>query len=186
MNRATIGPVTMAWVTHGDLSAEQARVSGRALLTALVSERAGIPADAVVISATCADCGGAHGRPVVEHPPDLYASVAHCAEGTVAAIAAVRVGVDVELTAGNPERLHAIDQVAGAGADPLLRWTRAEAVLKADGRGLRVDPQAIHFGSERASLGETGYRLMSFTSQPGWVVSVAIADGPAAGREAAS
>ena len=31
------------------------------------------------------------------------------------------------------------------GSDPLQHWTRIEAVLKADGRGLRIDPAAIGF-----------------------------------------
>ena len=34
---------------------------------------------------------------------------------------------------------------AGAERDVLQRWTRVEAVLKADGRGLRVDPREVSF-----------------------------------------
>ena len=43
--------------------------------------------------------------------------------------------------------------------DPLLRWTAIEATLKADGRGLRVDPSAVRLGNRRADLDGVRYRL---------------------------
>ncbi|MFM9878671.1 MAG: hypothetical protein ACKVOG_12615, partial [Rhodoglobus sp.] len=90
-------------------------------------------------------------------------------------VGAIPVGLDVELAAGNPVRLAAIEDVAGASPDPLRHWTRIEAVLKADGRGLRVDPREVSVTNDTAQLGDDQYLLFAPQLEPGWVVSVAVA-----------
>ncbi len=125
-------------------------VAGRSLLRAVVAELVGIPVETVAIEARCPDCGGAHGRPRLSAPAALaevvHVSLTHAAGWSFAA-ASLRgtVGIDAEPRAGDPDRLRAIEQLTGAAAtsDPLRHWTRVEAALKADGRGLRVDPAAV-------------------------------------------
>ncbi len=125
-------------------------LAGRRLLRELVSTVAAVDAAEVVVEARCPFCGGPHGRPAVIAPPSatsLQLGLSHTA-GAVVAVAAWdhAVGVDVERAdaVAAPERDRAIATVAGAsGDDPLAHWTRVEAVLKADGRGLRVDPRTV-------------------------------------------
>jgi len=69
-----------------------------------------------------------------------------------------RLGVDIEVLfsarhgAGSGDALQRVRDVAtvlgvdaGDERDVLQRWVRVEAVLKADGRGLRVDPREVYF-----------------------------------------
>lgn len=119
-------------------------VDGHAMLRELVAELAAVPADDVRIAARCPDCGGEHGRPVVMAPDaatGVHVSLAHAGGVTVAAArAGGSVGVDAE-----PSTAAGTASTAGTGAGDLRQWTRIEAVLKADGRGLRVDPAAVAF-----------------------------------------
>jgi 4'-phosphopantetheinyl transferase len=110
------------------------------------------------VRARCPDCSLDHGRPTLfgdaDAPSRVQVSVAHSGLVTVAAAALdCAVGVDVEHQP-SAERLAAITMVASSGAavgaargaaraDPLLHWLRIEAVVKADGRGLRVDPRDV-------------------------------------------
>jgi 4'-phosphopantetheinyl transferase len=124
------------------------RASAHALLRLVLSELTGAEPAAHRFSLHCAACGGAHGKPVLEHP-SLHVSLT--ATGPVVAVAisgAGPVGVDAEQ----------LDRVAFAGfADVALgpgerardaaararAWTRKEAVLKAAGVGLTVDPREV-------------------------------------------
>lgn len=131
------------------------RAVGRELMLELAHEllaRQSLPADAsLLIAAPCPDCALDHGRPVILGDSDaatrLRVSAAHSGPVTVAAAALDRdVGVDVEHrpTTERLEAIVALTSTASALADPLLHWLRVEAVLKADGRGLRVDPRDVH------------------------------------------
>lgn len=63
---------------------------------------------------------------------------------SVAAVAASPIGVDAESRATDAARIAAITSVTGTvDPDPLRHWTRVEAVLKADGRGLTIDPSLV-------------------------------------------
>lgn len=142
-------------VQHADLQS-----AARACLRRLVARLAGVPEAGVRIEARCPDCGGPHGRPVVMAPPgarDVSVSLAYAGLSLVAAAASGRpIGVDAELRDQGPQtdaRSQAIRILApGSGDDPLRHWTRIEAVLKADGRGLRVDPRAVVFERRAAGL----------------------------------
>lgn len=125
-----------------------------ALLRALAAARLGTTPDAVRLGrAPCPACGAPHGRPVLLDAPDLHVSVA-TAGGVGAAAVSVDgpVGIDVEaLTgtafAGFPDvALHPRERAGPAAASPAGRartWVRKEAVLKAAGVGLLVEPSSV-------------------------------------------
>ncbi|KQP97498.1 MULTISPECIES: 4'-phosphopantetheinyl transferase family protein [unclassified Rathayibacter] len=172
-------------------------VFGRVLLRMLAAElTAGDPA-AISVVACCASCGGPHGRPALEGPDEALAglsvSIAHCAGAVVVAVStAGTVGVDIEPVDGPADRGAHITRVAGApfsmGAmrpsDPILHWTRVEAALKADGRGLELDPRRVRIHESRltaeARIDEARYRLAEPQLDPAFRVSVAL--GPVEGR----
>jgi 4'-phosphopantetheinyl transferase len=133
----------------------------------------------VVVEAFCPDCGGPHGRPVIANSR-LEVSLAHSATAVVVAMQwDTPVGIDIEPAAQRAETLQAIRALAGEGST--RRWTQVEAILKADGRGLRVDPAQVSI--ERVGdtlLGRvadrpTRYRLSDVTLDPALQVSVAVA-----------
>ncbi|WP_228503588.1 4-phosphopantetheinyl transferase [Clavibacter phaseoli] len=146
--------------------------AGRAALRALAAEIVGAdPAD-VTVRARCATCGGDHGRPVLGGSralDALHASVAHAGAAVVVAVSADGpIGIDAE-----PR-----DREAPPGTT-LAGWVRVEAVLKADGRGLRVEPSLVHF--EDDGHGTVGwiddeparYRVVDADLGPGLVTAVA-------------
>jgi 4'-phosphopantetheinyl transferase len=124
------------------------RDAGRALLRELAAAELGVaPADAPLVQ-RCPDCGGPHGRPVIAGS-ELRVSLSRCPLGTVSVAAWGRaIGVDVEPRELPAERVDAIRAVAGG--DGVAHWTAVEAVLKADGRGLRVDPRLVRIEGDVA------------------------------------
>jgi 4'-phosphopantetheinyl transferase len=124
--------------------------SGRPLLRELVAELTGVDAGSVRIEARCPDCGGPHGRPVVMAPDAarrIHVSLSHVGSTLVAAASVDRsVGVDAEPADALADRSRAAsirNALGRTDGDALLLWTAVEAVLKADGRGLRVDPRTV-------------------------------------------
>ena len=146
--------------------------AGRDALRALAADVVGAdPAD-VTVRARCATCGGPHGRPVLGGSralDGLHASVAHAGDAVVVAVSAGgRIGIDAE--------------PRGREAPPgttLAEWVRIEAVLKADGRGLRVYPSLVRFaGDAHGSVawidGEPArYRVVDAELGSGLVAAVA-------------
>lgn len=148
------------------------RAEAHEALHTLVAELAGVDDASVTIVQRCPDCGGPHGRPVVMAPQearDIGVSLAHAGEwSVVAAMQGARVGVDVEQRETPPERTEALRTLLQHGTgdplepatpamlrdapDLLQRWTRIEAVLKADGRGLRVEPSDVVLESTAGGL----------------------------------
>lgn len=162
-------------------------LAGRMLLTDLLTRRFGT---GTVDTGACPVCGGDHGPPVV-HGVDARASVSYAdsrAGGlVVAAVGEVaRLGLDVEpeLTDSPAERERAddlgrlLDVPAGRA---VRRWTQVEAVLKADGRGLRVDPSLVRIAGSSARVADdpAHYRLPRITGPPGFCISVAWSARPA-------
>ena len=91
------------------------------------------------VSSRCAACGGDHGRPRVEGA-DAAVSVSYAPGWALVALTRnhARIGVDaVPAGAAGLERI-----LPHCGADA-IGWARVEAVLKADGRGLAVDPARV-------------------------------------------
>jgi 4'-phosphopantetheinyl transferase len=154
-------------------------LAGRLVLRRLAGEQLGIAPDRVPLAARCPDCGGPHGQPIIEGS-ELRVSLSKSALGVVAVAGWGRaLGVDVEPAEASQERLDAIQAVTGGPG--LERWTRIEAVLKADGRGLRVDPRDVIIepapAGWRARVADSApsYRLWEPRLDPAWQVSVAIA-----------
>jgi len=148
-------------------------LAGRLLLRDLIAE---LGAEGELV-AECPDCGGPHGKPTLrgstQHGSTLQLSLSHGA-GVVVAAASWNspVGVDVEETPSQAA-LAAIGVVAGEAT--IERWTRVEAILKADGRGLRVDPRRVTIEGNVGELDATRYALSEHTLAPGLRASVAIA-----------
>lgn len=160
---------------------------GRALLRALAGELLGIAPQDVPLVQRCPDCGGPHGRPVIEGS-ELRVSLSRCALGTVAAAVWGRaLGVDVEPRRLPAERLEAIRTIAGG--EGVEHWTAVEAVLKADGRGLRVDPRRVRVAGTTAWIDGDPVRYALETPDLGPAaagVQVTVALGPPAAAGAGS
>ncbi|MCR8670098.1 4'-phosphopantetheinyl transferase superfamily protein [Agrococcus sp. HG114] len=158
------------------------RAAAHDALRALVGRLAGVDEASVVVVQRCPDCGGPHGRPVVMEPwaaRGIGVSLAHAGEEhVVAAARGRRIGVDAERADAPPERLAAVRQLLDAHDEPLRRWTRVEAVLKADGRGLRVDPSEVEVDDASAIArgpgGDRAYALHDVEVGGGLVVTLAI------------
>lgn len=142
---------------RGDVSRERRFLAGRA---ALRTAAAGLGEPDIVIDATCPDCGLAHGRPrALGASRSVSLALTHC-EGMAIAVASRRpVGLDAEPARTSAERRAAIDELAPGRGDAVGRWTAIEAVLKTDGRGLRIPPGAVRLGM--GPLGTRGPRTGS-------------------------
>lgn len=164
-----LGLLTPAEASRFESDREPERfLAGRMLLRELAAELTGLPLESITVTAACPDCGLEHGQPRVD---GLFVSLSHAGAVTVAAASAdAAVGIDIEPRAVSPERRAAIRDVAGG--DDLAHWTRVEAVLKADGRGLRVDPRAVGIHGNRATLDGASYTLTD-AGDDDFVVSVA-------------
>ena len=170
-----------------------ARIAG-ALLDARPDASHGAP---VTVGRRCQRCGAAdHGRPVVVGAPVL-ASVSYAGDLAVVAVAeasrVLALGIDAEQTErGHAENLRGV--IAPGRTTSLRRWTRVEAVLKADGRGLSVEPGRVRIerslrgvhasitgdntgGGARTATGGLGIRprLLRVRGPKGVVISLAVA-----------
>jgi len=193
--RASVGPVLVGWtvaaepavdVRLGPVDARRAAgfgdtrrtrfAAGRALLGRLLADRFGAGS---VDGAPCPHCGGDHGGVAVRGVPAI-ASLAHAGSLAIAAVAAdaevARLGVDGESALADPARDADLARLLDVPAEAALRrWTEVEAVLKADGRGLRADPGLVRFAVGTALVEDTGdrYRLSAVPGPPDLVISVA-------------
>lgn len=144
----------------------------------LVRELAGPDA---VLANPCPRCGGPHG-PVLLVGDDRRVSVAYSGDLAVAALAdppATALGLDAEPADRDVTGLElGPDRATTVTAQ---EWVRVEAVLKADGRGLRVDPGAVGIriaddGRMLARIGDGGpeYAVVDLAGPDGHVVSAAL------------
>lgn len=150
-----------------------------ALLTASLRDRG---FEGAVLSRVCAWCGGAHGAVRVTGA-DAAASVSYAGELVVVATAAAPPDALFAIDA-EPRELQpvALARTRAALEDPeadAATWTRVEAALKADGRGLRVDPGSVRLeASGEAWLAHVPgrhapLRVVTLAGPPGVVVSLA-------------
>ena len=161
------------------------------LLAAEVSRVCGLLPDEVEIARKCARCGGyTHGRPVVTTPGGPFVSLSR-ADGVVAVAVSPDspVGIDVERVAAGAfpgfadVALHPQERASSPRECSML-WVRKEALLKATGHGLHLDPRQV-----RISDGEQEPRLLAWPEQPvpavhlldlelgDWVACVAVLGG---------
>ena len=178
-----VGPVSVAWVAVGpDRDRARDFVAGRSLVTALVGGLCPDAADWSVGTGRCPRCGERHGAVELAGVPAV-AGVSY-ARGLVVAAAARtesvrRLGVDVERDAADTTRTSDLERLLGRSRQPILRrWTQIEAVLKADGRGLLVDPGDVRVRRHRASIADdpARYRTEDVPGPAGYVISLAWCD----------
>lgn len=154
--------------------------------------------DEVTIERVCGRCGGDHGRPVVAGHGPIEVSLSRAADVVAVAVSlAGPVGVDIESVAaaarapfddiafGPHERreLRFVDAADAAWARASM-WTSKEAVLKAIGVGVVLDPARITVSVPRRERerhpevedfpGAAGLRLTSFDPALGVVGTVAL------------
>jgi 4'-phosphopantetheinyl transferase len=172
----------LAGLGHPELRASFA--TSRLLLRLLVAELADVQPSTIRFGYTCPHCGEAHGRPVVRAPEAaarFHVSLSHAgARVVVAATEEGPVGVDVERTAAvdfagfDAVALTAVERDRIADLHPADRslaramtWVRKEALLKATGTGLMVDPG-------RVDLSEAPARFHDLQVGLGFVAAVAV------------
>ncbi|WP_341579261.1 chemotaxis protein CheY [Microbacterium schleiferi] len=122
----------------------------------LVRELIGQPG--IRISNRCPRCGADHGPLEVEGAA-VTASVSYAAEWAVVAVApaaAGTVGVDAEPEVDPRRDRTGLTGVLGAGPATTRDWVRVEAALKADRRGLRVEPGLVRVTGTDGTDDETG------------------------------
>lgn len=151
---------------------------GRVLLAQLLAQLS--PADVRLVAA-CATCGADdHGRlRTVSGTAAVSVSygAGHVVAAAVAASAGRRVGIDVEADRAPGRMAELATLFAPRPAPTLAEWTAIEAVLKADGRGLVVPPDAVVLHDEPGAALPHG-RLASVPGRPA-ALHVARAPGPA-------
>lgn len=174
--RNRLGPALIAWESA---SPDTRFAVGRSLMTKLVTELVG--AADVEIFRRCPRCGShEHGAPRVR---DLPVAISVSYAGDMVAVAAIpttdaaAIGIDIEPEA-SAARVGELARLFQPLAAPDLRgWTLLEAALKADGRGLNVDPSTVIFGdAERTVLGSAQLITVPGRAEP---VAAAAVDGPA-------
>lgn len=142
-------------------------LAGRELLSRL------LPSGLHIEAAQCPDCGRRHGAP---QAAGWAIGLAHASEVVVAAVApsnrVAALGIDVEPAGRAAGGLR--DLMGGDDATLLRRWTLVEAVLKADGRGLRVDPARVDLDQGRGRIDDgPWFQLTEVTLAESWLVSLA-------------
>ena len=127
--------------------------AGRALVRLALAERVGAAPGELVFDTWCKLHASPHGKPrLVEPAAELDFSLSRAGPRLLLAVSPAPVGVDVERRRRDVEvgvaRIAFADderaELEAAGADAFLAcWTRKEAVLKALGHGLAVDPKSV-------------------------------------------
>ena len=122
----------------------------REVAYALIRELAG-DAD-LVLTQTCAHCGGAHG-PVLASSEAIRVSVAYArarVSGDEVAVVAVAasdavsaLGVDAEFEVDAVRDAAGVAEALGRSEADILDWVRVEAALKATGAGIRITPADV-------------------------------------------
>lgn len=144
------------------------------------------------ITNTCARCGGPHG-PVRTSDASTRPAIAYAGDVAVVAVAGAGPGsfaLDAEVQHDPVRDAAGLDGVLGGLAAPHLReWVRVEAALKADGRGLRVDPGdvavvPVGVGEWRATVPGGGEVMgWDLNGPPHLLISVAFSAGGEEARD---
>jgi len=185
--------VVLRWAVATAADDDARRATADALLRRTVAALRGVPDDAVVVTRRCPRCGsGRHGAPQARvagagagtATGEIAVSVSRAGGLTVVAACdapVLGVGVDVEPLDRPTAGLAAVlDGRPGAAADDeLRRWVRVEAVLKAAGVGLAVDPGEVAADpggrvTVPASIDARGWWLVETAAVPGCAGAVAL------------
>ncbi len=115
----------------------------RNLTRAVVADILGVPPRSVWFDRSCPRCGDpSHGRPVLRRPGAEVGISVSSSSGVVAVALGPtrRIGIDIERVGTEPGE---DDRGSDAPTVDASTWTQKEAVLKAFGVGLRVDPRTV-------------------------------------------
>ena len=167
--------VEVVWAATDD------RGAADRLLRRLAADRHG---QQVTVGRICPGCGSPeHGRPWLrgwDGARPAGVSLSRTPGTTVVAMwPDGRVGVDVERVdrftdPGIADVLLHPDERAGPAAGLATTWVRKEALLKASGTGLSVDPRAVRLAADGTPL---VVQWPAGVPRPGWVVDLVLADG---------
>lgn len=143
------------------------------------------PALTQIRSGPCPRCGGAHGRPTAPGR-DTVISVTYAGGFAIVAVlpAAAGASLGVDAQAGLSDGPATMDRVRPGTT--VREWTRIEAALKADGRGLAVDPGRVRLedqpGGWRAIVPDRSSPILGVDANgpEGLVVSLAMIPAAAA------
>lgn len=161
------------------------RADDREALLAAVASAYGTDLSAVRAGRVCGHCGDTgHGRPWAEVDGDAVGvSLARTTGVLALAVGSGDVGVDVErvtrVAAAPLDAFTAGERDRAAGDVGVLTacWAAKEAVLKRDGRGLRVDPAAVDVDVARGSAVLDGIEHPVVVFRPDGDLVVAVATG---------
>lgn len=115
-------------------------LAGRALIRTLVIGLGSGPE--VILDSLCSRCGEHHAAP---RTPGFVLSVSHADDLVAAAVArgSAPLGVDLERNSAAARVTDLRTMFAFGRAPDLAGWTRIEAAIKADGRGVEIEPSAV-------------------------------------------
>ncbi|WP_457099274.1 chemotaxis protein CheY [Microbacterium sp. P5_E9] len=144
----------------------------------------GLLPDGVELSNPCPRCGGPHG-PVRVAGADALASVSYAGPVAVVGVADGALfdafGIDAEREHETARDAAGLRGILGQDRTSLRDWTRVEAALKADGRGLRVEPAEVtvreredQSGWDAVVPGGTAFAGWDAAGPAGVLVSVAV------------
>lgn len=160
--------------------------AGEPLLRELLTVATGRPDHEHVLVRRCSRCGGPHGRPVAEGTALHVSNSRSGGIGAAAATVAGAVGIDLQeqaatTFAGFAEVALAPGERAAGPAQRARTWARKEAVLKALGLGLTVDPRDLVLtGPDEAPALLAGpcsperLHLFDVPAPPGWAGAAAV------------
>lgn len=156
-------------------------LAGRALLRQLILRLGG--ASGVTLDSACPRCGRDHGVPRTR---GFVLSVSHAHDLVAVAVSrgSAPMAIDVEHAASSTRVAELAPLFAPRPAPDLAEWTRIEAAVKADGRGLAIDPADVRLQAETvgaflqewtAELPGRASRLpvMTLAGPPGYTLSAA-------------
>lgn len=126
-------------------------LAGRALIRTLVIGLGGGPE--VILDSLCSRCGEHHAAP---RTPGFVLSVSHADDLVAVAVASGSdpLGVDLERDSAEARVTDLRPMFPFGGAPDLAGWTRIEAAIKADGRGVEIEPSAVRLETPGSASSE--------------------------------
>jgi 4'-phosphopantetheinyl transferase len=172
---------------HGSVARVVVRWSNRVDATdLLLAEASELLGRAAFVEHRCLRCGADdHGRPFLVGAPQLRVSLARAdGLGIVALTEVGPVGVDLERAdaagfEGFAQAALHPDERARTPQEATRIWVRKEAVLKATGHGLGVDPRQVRISEARQPPAMIDWLAPDHPGEA-WLADVPVADGWAA------
>ncbi len=166
------------------------RACGRDVAQAVrdeVGRRCSVAGDSVRLTRLCPSCGSdRHGRLLVAPSSELAppsVSLSRSPDLSVAVVASgASVGVDVEEVASFARPglcdvvLHRHERAQLPG-ELATTWVRKEALLKAAGCGLTMDPSSIRVSGPREPASVLSWPQDPWAAEPGWVRDLDVTPG---------